>query len=420
MALDPTLDDDDEDQEVGSAAMSDALKNGPTAPAIAGTPSPPPAQSSMNPAVAAYMAKLQAAQAQVKQNQLGTGLGSALQQLTHGLSRAPGQADLSGIQAMAKSDTAPVDNLNAQQAGTQQALKTQSELDADDPTSAKSVAFRKSLSLVAPKIAQVYGDQFDNITASDAPNILKSVDLKASLDQRAQSAKDRLDLLGVVKANQDRSRHDKADTAAEAKQTQAYNQTVQQLEQMRGSPAAGQAEKDIYAAQKANSLTKLFAPDGDLNKLTDAQSKLLQLEVGKIAAGGQASEAELNSLDPATLTGKMSKVWGQLSNSPTPANAGAFLKSYQDYGNALSKDAQSVIEDRYGRVINSKKSQFTPEQAQTLNDQYINRFKDAAFAAKSPQNQAQTIMMRDPKGNIRAVPTAQKDAAIAAGGTLVQ
>ena len=88
---------------------------------------------------------------------------AGLAQINHGLSRASGQADISGIEALGKSDNAPVTNLMQQQASGMQAMQQQKVLDANDKNSDDSVAFRKSLKLIAPKIADVYGDDFDRI-----------------------------------------------------------------------------------------------------------------------------------------------------------------------------------------------------------------------------------------------------------------
>lgn len=361
-----SMDDDSDDDDSDDSDDSDDGSS---------TPSAGSATPSINPVLAAYLQnkqQMQQAQDQSRQNQMASGLSAALAQIGHGISRAPGTADLSAINEGAKNDDAPVKNLAAQQASGVQAMQSQAALDQNDPNSAASVAARKALLTVAPKLKDIYGDSFDQITAADMPNILKPIDLKSQLDQRAQASQDRSDAM-----------KEKAEAAQGQKQSQAYNQTVMQLEQMRGSPAAAQAEKDIYAAQKANDLIKVAAPNGDLNQMSDAQSKLLQMELSKIASGGQASEAELNAIDPATLTGKLSKVWGQLSNSPTPANAGAFLQQYKNYADGLTKDAQNVITDRYGRIINSRKSEFSDDQYNNLQSYYLDRFKAPAAATGS-------------------------------------
>lgn len=148
----------------------------------------------------------------------------------------------------------------------------------------------------------------------------------------------------------------------------SYQQTVNMLETARGNPAVAQAQKDLYAAKKASSLVNLY---GDPNKLSQQQVGMLVNEVGKIASGGVPSMHELDSISPGTLEGSLSKVWGQLSNDPTPANAAAFVNQYQDYAKALSRDARETIAEKYTRVIEAKKGSITPDEYSTLKKQYL-------------------------------------------------
>lgn len=165
---------------------------------------------------------------------------------------------------------------------------------------------------------------------------------------------------------------EKADTKSAADQDKQLASTTQLLEQMRGSPAVGRAEQDIYAADKADSLMKLY---GDPNKLSMPQIKLLASEVGKIATGGVPTVDELKGITPNTLVGQLSTVTQNLLNKPTAANASAFVKQYNDYIKPLRTDAQKVIKDRYGRIIESKKKLLGDDNYNTLKDQYLNRFE---------------------------------------------
>jgi hypothetical protein len=113
--------------------------------------------------------------------------------------------------------------------------------------------------------------------------------------------------------------------------------------------------------------------------------------VGKIANGGSSSMHELEGLDPKTLQSKFAGVWQRLVNEPTSANAGAFTKQYTDYADALTKDAQKVISDKYGRIIQTNKDRLAPEAQKHLEDNYLNRFKPEVATAKvneSPQQKS--------------------------------
>lgn len=155
-------------------------------------------------------------------------------------------------------------------------------------------------------------------------------------------------------------------------------QTKQMLESARGNPAAAQAEKDLYAVDKVNSLLKIYP---DPNKMPEAQVNLLISEVGKIATGGVPTGHEIDALKPGSAEGRLQKLWGQLTNQPTPANAAAYLKEFKKYNNALSSDAQKVLKDKYGRVIESSKKQLGDENYKALQDQYLNRFNKSEAPA---------------------------------------
>jgi len=154
-------------------------------------------------------------------------------------------------------------------------------------------------------------------------------------------------------------------------QSKAYDTITKQLEMMRGNPAVQQAEKDIYAADKANSLIKLYP---DPNKLSPQQINLLASEVGKIASGGVPTQHELEGITPQTFQGRLASITQKFTNRPSPANAAAFIKQYKDYLDALRGDAQKVVEDVYGRKIKAQKSHLNSDDYQILNDLYLNRF----------------------------------------------
>lgn len=185
--------------------------------------------------------------------------------------------------------------------------------------------------------------------------------------------------LQELRDNKDRA----ADDKAAQRHQQALTSTTQLLEGARGQPAAQQAEKDIYAASKVNSLANMY---GDPNKLSQSQVKLLAQEVGKIAAGGSSTQSELEGITPNTLTGRMSQFVTNLTNDPTPANAAAFVKQYKQYSDALVGDARKVIKDRYGRILESRKSTLDPDDADVLQKQYIDRFTNEDEQAKADKD----------------------------------
>lgn len=156
------------------------------------------------------------------------------------------------------------------------------------------------------------------------------------------------------------------------------------LETARGNPAVSQAEKDRYAAQKVASLMAKYP---DPNNMPAAQVNLLTGETAKIATGGAPTMHELQGIDPATLQKIWSAALGKVNNKITPANAGQFLNELSGYAQAVSKDAEGIIQDKYGRVIESNKEGLGGHYQQAVSN-YMERFKpkeQAAMAAAAPK-----------------------------------
>lgn len=156
-------------------------------------------------------------------------------------------------------------------------------------------------------------------------------------------------------------------------QNAELQKTIQLLESARGNPAASQAEKDLYAAQKANSLFNRYK---DPNQMSNQETQLYATEIAKMASGGVPSIHELQGLNPATIPASLASIAQKFANNPEPANAGEFMKRYKAYSDGLADDARQVIEDKYGRIIESKKDALGDNNYKKLQDNYINRFKD--------------------------------------------
>lgn len=343
---------------------------------------PPPLQ----PEVAAYLKQKQdalaAAQSTASGNRLIAGLARAGGTLANGYGSG-NSGDKAAYDALDQDANAPVQNVLNQQKSEDQALSQGEKIAADDPNSQQSKAVQTTIARLYP--GKFTPDQLSKVAASQAQDVLFK---PLELDEKIQSAQNL-----KAQALADRSQKAKQATDDRAAKTQeaAMSHTIDQLESARGNPAVQQAEKDIYASSKVNSLANLY---GDPNNLNPQMVKMLVAEVGKIASGGQASEAELNYITPNTLSGKLAGVWQQLSNSPSPANAAAFIKQYQDYANSLTKDAQAVIKDKYGRIIDSRANMLGSENVDTLNKKYINRFDSASNQSGSgPKTPPGSVVM---------------------------
>lgn len=359
---------------------------------------------------------MQNAQQIASDNRMDAGLASALGMIgaaTYGSTRP---YDAAAFQTLDQNANMPVVNLQMQQDAGMKGIQAQQALlqatalqQASDPNSTLSAQTRAIYAPILQK-AGLPVSAIANMSANDIKSYEQGP-LEFTQQQNAIQAQRALQL-EMMK--------DRMQMMQGNRQNQYYNQTVQQLEQMRGNTAAKQAEKDIYAAQKANRLISQ-APGGDVNNLSPQQVGLLVQDVAKINAGQAPSEQELNVLTPHTIQSQFANVVGNLTNNPTPANAAAFLKQYQNYANGVTQDAQNIITDRYGRIINAHANELTPEEVQTLRNNYINRFMGPpSVTSNGGAGAGSTVKVVSPTGNIHMIPASQLQAAIAAGGKVYQ
>lgn len=159
-------------------------------------------------------------------------------------------------------------------------------------------------------------------------------------------------------------------------QNQVVQETQQQLQSARGNPAVQTAEQNIFSDAKVNKLVAQGVDKNgnfDPNKLNNTQVQLLAGEVAKIATGGAPTLDELKGLTPKNVPQIISGAAERYRNSPTPANAGDFVKQLQNYSNGVADDAKDLVAKNYQGIIESKKPFLPPGSYKTLNDQYIGR-----------------------------------------------
>jgi hypothetical protein len=144
------------------------------------------------------------------------------------------------------------------------------------------------------------------------------------------------------------------------------------LQRAQSQPAVAQAEKDLYATKKLDKLINLY---GDANKLSPVQVQLAATEMAKIASGGVPTDHELQGLNPSAIPSKLATLAQFVSNKPESAEAGEFLKSMQDYTKSLKGDAQDVIKENYGRILDPHSNRFKDNPTyQGYRESYVNRF----------------------------------------------
>lgn len=259
-----------------------------------------------------------------------------------------------------------------------QNYKVADEKTKNDMGSAPSQFARNSVATIAKQAGITLPTSFNQMSASDIegnPILDKMLTAQSNNLTKQMLAQQRLQQMQQVQG-----------TKSGQQQNQALQQTTQMLESARGNPAAAQAEKDLYASQKLNSLV------GNGQNLSPEMVQLAASEVAKIAQGGVPTSEELKGLKPNTIPSKLASLAEQVQNQPVGANAQAFLKQYQDYAGKLSGDAQKVITDKYGRIIETNKGRLGSDNYKALQDNYVNRFKNDTTRAPQSQSFGSDVM----------------------------
>lgn len=309
---------------------------------------------------------LQAAQDQARQDQARNALMKGIGNISGGLIGL-------GMHAKAPDQDANTKFYDAQDAIAKNLpaeFLARGEQEKNDPNSAISA---QAKAFAAPIMQKLGIKMPDNISYSALeklnPLLVKQADAQDAIQARHED-------LALKYQTLAQSKSDAKDQKASKSQDQALTSTQQLLESARGNSAA-QAEKDLYASQKADSLYNRYKNPDQMN---NAEVQLYATEIAKMASGGVPSIHELQGLNPATIPSQLSAIAQKYSNSPSSANAGAFLQRYKAYSDSLAQDAKNVIQDKYGRVIESRKNILGPENYDALQANYINRFTNGTSA----------------------------------------
>lgn len=278
--------------------------------------------SEMNPVLKAHLddlMQLKQAQAQTRDNQEGSGLTSALVQLTHGISRAPGSADLSGVQAMTKNDNAPVENVLAQQKiGDQVAESQRSDDIADTLRDVYKPIFKKN---------GLDPNSLDGLTADEiksyAQNPLEYMD---RMQQRREQSEQRASIANAQmadRAERQRETQRQKDAGAGDHMAAALKTDLDPNGGRAGN--MGQNQKRVDAADRLDALIKQTGGNPD-------QRQLEELAIGtqNMLSNGNGSAEQVKALVPKTMWGDAKKMYEWFSNNPTGTDQQAFVSRLSD------------------------------------------------------------------------------------------
>jgi hypothetical protein len=376
-------------------------------PVVAPPPQLPVSAAPLNPQIQNYLAQLQAAQAQVGQNQMITGLTAAGQQLAHGIARAPGQANVEPtLQQAQTTDQAPLTQFNQAQAAKTQALQMQKAQDAQDPNSLVSQNFRKSLTLLNPNIAKVYGDDFNQLTPANSQDVRQILDTTAKLQEKSQEHRDTIDLKKVIAEGQGNRRDSAVDTKQQMRDEQDLAKAGKELNGLAASSrnALGTANKAKISAQRLADIVS--DPNATNQDLQSAYSDLNQIVSGASTISG----SEHQSYN--TLNNQLASALQYITSNPQAPNIPEIKAHVKDVARRMTQISDQVI-DKNTRIVQAAH----PGLVKRMPGEWGNLINQVSSepAAAGPD----VILIKDPQGNVRKIPASQKDAALKAGGVLV-
>lgn len=261
-----------------------------------------------------------------------------------------------------------------------------------DPSSNSSMAFRKAVEANFPNIAKQYGDSWNQVTAEDQESIFKPLQLKETIEGRKEQA--RILAADRAQARQDRldSQKDKNDEKLAGLQTPfGLANTPDDAKQLK---EAFESKKNFdNKIQQMIDLRKAKGGGATLDREAVARGKQLSKDLlleyknmAKLGVLSQSDEAIINAIipeDPLAYNNLFEAVSGQ---DPTLARLQSF-KSDSD------KDFQNRVQTRTRSGVKN--------------------------AAKPEAPVGDTVRIKDPKGVIRMIPKDQAQAAVNAGGVLV-
>lgn len=203
-----------------------------------------------------------------------------------------------------------------------------------------------------------------NASYKELQDTAKLIEQRTGIDTKKDMAKIKADQMKysadlLAQYRQQKAESDKAKADQKQQDTFAKNDAdvAKQMVAPRGNRALQQAQLNMLSADNARSLLK----GKDLDKLTNQDIQLLNSEIAKIATGGVPTESGVQHLLSPTLEKKAAEFTQFLSNNPTPAMAGAFLKKNKQYLDELYNNSANKVSDYQENILKANKGRLTPE-----------------------------------------------------------
>jgi hypothetical protein len=330
----------------------------------------PPLASKENPLAApkpvqpGFVEQLKAAQDRANDRQGGLAGWQLLAGLGDAVAGRPGASVGQFDKMRANIQDQEVGQLSQRHGAELQEQDIQRKNDMYDPNSRQS-------QVVQQTIRKLYGDKFSEdqiktMTGADQDLILKPLELNAKLEENKSNMQMRNEMM--KQGQQDR--RDKA-------QGDSYQKATHDLNTFRGNTAVQQASSALINVKNALSLA-------NKGNLSPDQLHLFAAEMGKLATNGVPGSAEIQALIPDTMKTRMAKVTSFFSNSPSDADAQAFINNNKTYLNELANNYQGVVNKYQTNIIDGYKHKLSKDDFDDLSKRYAPVEPVPAQSGKKP------------------------------------
>lgn len=271
-------------------------------------------------------------------------------------------------------------------------MQVQRQSDLYDPASAQSQAFRSAISSQFPRIAEAYGDTWNNVSAADKDLLFEPLKLREQMDARKETAR-------ILSANREEQRADR----------DMYRNYQMQEKQERDL-----RERDTqYGVARTNDDAKKLKDAGETKQKFDAQlSELIGLR--------EKYGSEVANRDVVARSKQLSK--DLLLGYKELAKLGVLSQADEAILNEIipSDPTQFSMSQMFGQDPTlTKLKAFKADTEQEFKNRLQNRL-DPKFMSKEPPQSSETVNVQSPDGRVRKIPKSKLQDAIQAGGKLVE
>lgn len=317
----------------------------------------------------------------------------------------------------------PGDKLRAEGAKGEKDYAAQVENQKNDPKSQTSVEMRNLIRQMGFPVS-------DNVSAQDLdkkfPGLSNIYSAREAAKGRAEVAKEnRLSREAVAKEGA-LNRKSLADSKHDEKLDQLEDKFGQNLLKQENAGSRSALGKNVLIRDSADRISQLVKQvGGDTNKLTNQQAFEISRALDNMLSQGQATVSATDHLNAQTMKSKLAGLQQFASGEPVGAELGAMINNQMETvkrerelaDKKVVQYRNKVLAVAHPELISKRKAELEAKVDALAKAEVESQQVDSSL--QSPAT-SQPVKMIGPDGKTRLIPAEQVDAALKAGGKLVQ